>query len=162
MIDVDFNADNLWGFTQAMSPRDRVRLMKGAMRDAANDIKHRAADIMMSRLKEVRNRAALKRTIWTKIYDRSSGFRVTVAGNSHGYPSRMVNKQGGVRDLPLGRWLEAGTGERSTSKGYARGMLPAIGFLGQAVEELEESTSERLGDHFIERVKKEASKYGCI
>lgn len=162
MIDVEYDASNFWGMTQAMGIRDRVRMMKSAMRASAGDIKRRAGEILISELSSVRNPAAMKKTIWTKVYDRTAGFRVSVAGNNHCYPSRMSTRKGTVRELPLGRWLEDGTGMRSTGKGYTRGTLPAIGFLGRADSELQSSVSSRIEDHFIEQQKKIAKKYGCI
>ena len=165
MIDVDFNADNLWGMLQAMRPAERVRLMKAAMRRSARDVKDRAFELLVSRLRHVSNRTALKKTIWTKVYDRTAGFRVTVAGNAHTYPSRMRNSSGEVRELPLARWLEDGAGltaGRTTAKGYARGKLPALRFMKQAKEEMGPVISGRLEDNFEELMIRLARKYGCI
>ena len=163
MIDVDYDDKNLWGLVQALSMRDRVRIFRGAMRKSANDLKRLAGDILIRDLKNVRDRSALKKTIWTKVYTRTAGFRVTVAGNAHLYPSRMRNKSNEVRELPLGRWLEEGATDRKTRKGgYARGSLPAIKFLGRANEQLEPRISEMLEEHYFEYVTKEAKKYGCI
>lgn len=162
MIDIDCDYSNLWGMTQAMGIRDRVRMMKSAMRASANDIKRRAGEILISELASVRDKAAMKKTIWTKVYDRTAGFRVSVAGNSHCYPSRMSTRTGRVRELTLGRWLEEGTAERRTNRGYSRGMLPAIGFLGRADAEMQTTINDRIEDHFIEQQMKIAKKYGCI
>lgn len=147
---------------QAMGVKERVRVMKAAMRRSANELKARAGDILIGSLAHVANRTAMKRTIWTKVYDRSTMFRVTVAGNAHCYPSRMKNRQGNVRELPLGRWLEEGTDGRETSKGYTRGALPRVGFLSAANEEMEATISRRLEENFIHEMEKIAKNYGCI
>jgi hypothetical protein len=162
MIDVNCNADNFWGMIQAMKPSERKRVMKSAMRRSATMLKDRAAEILLSRLSSVRNRSAMKKTIWTKVYDRTAGFRVSVAGNSHLYPSRMRTKTGGMRALPLGRWLEEGTKNRATSKGYARGSLPALKFMRQAKEGKEPKISEDLENNFMMEMQRIAKKYGCI
>lgn len=155
MLEVDFNADNLWGLARAMSNRRRVAAMKSAMRRSANSLKGRAGEILLSRLRSVRDREAMKKTIWTKVYDRIAGLRVTVAGNRHPYPARQ-------RELPLGRWLEEGTGNRQTGKRYARGVLPAFGFLGQANAEMGGSMSDDLQQRFLDEITKTAKQYGCI
>lgn len=162
MIDVDFNSDNLWGLYTALSMRDRARIFRSAMRRSANELKAEAFKNLVKAV-HVRDRAAMRKTIWTKIYTRTAGFRVSVAGNNHCYPSRMKNRKGNVRELPLARWLEDGTQEsRRTGKGYLRGQLPAIGFLGEAAEQLRESTTSRLQSNLMTYIEKEARKYGCI
>lgn len=161
MIDFDFDDRNLWGMVQAMSPKERVRLMKGAMRASARTIKRRAESLLLDRLDHVSNPTAMKRTIWTRVYNQVAGFRVTVAGSTHCYPAKQ-------RELPLGRWLEDGTGERFTRgtalrrKKSRRGRLGAVRFLADAGAELEGSISSDLCENFKKQMIRVAKKYGCI
>lgn len=161
MIDFEYDERNIWGLVSALSMRDRVRVFKNAMRRSANEIKKRAGDILLSRL-TVSKPSVMRKGVWTKVYDRTAGFRVAVAGNKHCYPSHTRTIHG-VRELPLARWYETGTEHRSTRyKGYARGALQPIGFLKQAVEELEPGINDRIEDNFFEYMMKEARKYGCV
>lgn len=183
MIDFNYDDSNFWGLYNAMLMKDRVQIFRNVMRQGANDIKRRAYQILIGKLGSVRDPAAMRKTIWTKVYSRTAGFTVSVAGNSHPYPSlprakasRTLIKEAGkdkengkakvekaVRNVPLARWLEDGTGPRTTKHGgYARGMLPAIGFLEQASKELESTISDHIEDHFFETMMKKAKKYGCI
>lgn len=182
MIELDYDDRNLWGLVSALTMQERTKIFKGVMRRGANDVKRRAYQILIGKLGTVRDRAAMRKTIWTKVYTRTAGFRVAVAGNGHPYPSLPRTKasralikearkdkvngkakvQKAARYVPLARWLETGTKPRATKKGYARGSLPAINFLGQAIKELEPRISDQLEDHFLEYMQKEAKKYGCI
>lgn len=161
MIDCDFDASNYWGLIQAMRPSERMKVMRGSLRSTARTLKRRAEDILLSRLGHVRNRAAMRRTIWTKVYDRTAGFRVTVAGNAHCYPARQ-------RELPLARWLEEGTAERRTSKfrgsylRLRRGQLRPVKFLAEANSQMEGRISAELSDKLIQETHKIAKRYGCV
>lgn len=162
MIDVNFDNTNLWGLMGALKMRDRIRLFKGALHRSANELKNEAARILMSEV-NVRDRSAMRKTIWTKVYTHTAGFRVSVAGNNHLYPSRMRNRKGGVRMLPLGRWLETGTTEnRETGKGYFRGQLPSIGFLAKAQANIGDRVNENLRANIVTVMTREAKKYGCL
>ncbi len=155
MIDVDVDAANFWGLLQAMDQKARVRVMRSTLRRAANDLKGRAFDVLTGKLRSLRNRTAMRKTIWTKVYSRTVGFRVTVAGNARPYPARQ-------RDLPLSRWLEDGTGTRQTKKGYARGTLPPLKFLETANRSTEGRVTDMLEEKFIEEMTRIARNYGCI
>lgn len=155
MIDVDVDASKLWGLCSAMSYRDRMRSMKRAFAAGANRIKRRAGEILVSELGEVRDPKAMKKTVWTKVYSRVGGFRVTVAGNTHPYPAKQ-------RRLPLGRWMEEGTDGRDTKSRGPRGKLGAVKFLAKANDELKGSVSANLEKDFMEQLTKTARKYGCI
>lgn len=162
MIDFEFDDKNLWGMVQAMSPKERVRLMKGAMRASARTIKRRAESLLLDRLDHVSNPTAMKRTIWTRVYNQVAGFRVTVAGSTHCYPAKQ-------RELPLGRWLETGSkGERITRgtslrpKRSRRGRLGAHRFLTDACEEMKASMSADLCENFKKQMIRVAKKYGCV
>lgn len=167
MIDYDYNDRNLWAFIHAMSLKERTKVLRSTFRRSANEIKRRAGEILLTKLRDVRDPKAMKRMIWTKVYTKTAGFRVTVAGDRYYYPSRMKNKQGGVRELPLARWIATGTPmpgkpERRTDRGYYRGELPQIDFLGQARNELEARVMDEIEDRFLEQAMREAQKYGCI
>ncbi|MCM1369832.1 MAG: hypothetical protein NC204_05605 [Candidatus Amulumruptor caecigallinarius] len=159
MIDFECNADNFWGLVGAMAPRERMRHMKGAMRTTANSLKRRASELFISGLNHVRSTSELKKTIWIKVYDRISGFRVSVAGNKHPYMSAGFRNG---RKVPLARWMEEGTGERTTGSGAIRGRLRPMKFLARANEEMEANISQTLSDNFLKGVARTAKKYGCI
>ncbi|MDE7402012.1 MAG: hypothetical protein K2M87_01220 [Muribaculaceae bacterium] len=162
MIDINVDHERLDALFRAMTPRERARGMRSVIRKCATQLKARAGEILVSKV-NTRDRSALKKTIWTKVYDRSIiGFRVTVAGNNHLYPSRMKNSRGDVRELPLGRWLESGTADRTTSRRGGRGALPAIGFMKQANDEMEAGMTARIEENFTTVMTRIAKKYGCI
>lgn len=144
-----------------LSPRQLASLQRRGMLRAANDIKKRAVQILFRHLRHVRSRKDMRKSIWTYAYRGVPGFRVTVAGNRHLYPSRM-RSGGGVRELPLGRWLETGTYKkdpRKTRKGYTRGTLPAIEYLAQAEQELEPTTIARIEQYTVAQLERIAKKY---
>lgn len=163
MIDAEIDSSQFWGLLQAMDGKARVRVMRATLRRAANDLKGRAFDVLTGKLRSLRNRTAMRKTIWTKVYDRTPGFRVTVAGNAHTYPSRMTAKGGATRELPLARWLEDGTGQRTTrTGGHARGSLPALKFLETANAGLKDRITDMLEEKFIGEMTRIAKNYGCI
>lgn len=161
MIDEDLRIDTnrLYGLLQAMTPKERLRHGRRALAAAARSLKREAEGNLMRNLAHVRNPRSMRSTIWTKIYRGNSGFRVTVAGNSHPYAARQ-------RDLPLGRWLETGTGSRNTQggkrKGHRTGNLPELGFLGKAVEAYGPQIEGELESFLLAELTKTARKYGCI
>ena len=161
MTDKDLAVDTrkLYGLLQAMTPHERLRHAKRALSAAARALKKRAEENLLGSLKHVSNRTSMRSTIWTKIYQGGTGFRVTVAGNSHPYHARQ-------RDLPLGRWLEDGTTQRDTKGGKRKaqrtGALDSIGFLGRAVEELGPGIENNLEEFLLDELAKTAKKYGCI
>lgn len=157
MTDFVYDDSNLRQLIRELGPRLTARALKTSMVRQANTLKSHAARILFSKLKHVGNRGAMRKTIWTKVYKGVPGFRVTVAGNFHPYPTKP-------RAVPLGRWLETGTALRSSKRngnGANRGSLPQFGFLAQAVEEQEGNISAELEKRFMDQIKKTAVKYGC-
>ena len=162
----DFRVDTtrLEKLIASLTPRRPAALLRSAMRRPARDIKKRAEAIMLSGVGHVRDRRALRKGIWTRVYKRTPGFQVTVASRKPGdvnhYPSRM-RSGAGARMLPVALWLEGGTADRVTRKGgYARGGLRAIGFLTQAKQETEASTVRRIEEETVKRLEKLAQRYG--
>lgn len=162
MIDFDVNADNFWGLVQAMSYKERMKHMRRAFAAGAKRLQRRAGDLLIADLKGVRDSSAMRKTIWTKVYNRIGGFRVTVAGNNHPYPSRMKNRGGSVRKLPLARWMEEGTAGRATKGGHNRGGLRPYKFLARANSQLAANVGDNLEKDFMTALEKTAKKYGCI
>lgn len=154
-----------------MSPRRRASLMRSATRKSANDVKRRAGAILLSRLGHVSNRKAARNTICTIVARNQVRFSVTVASRRKNlYPSRMKGRGGATRMLPLGLWWESGadghsqqgaaTDQRRTRKGaYARGVLPSVGMLSQAWQELSPGMVRRMEAHMVKQLEKIAKKY---
>lgn len=163
MTDFNYDDSNLRKLIDELGMKRTARALKTAMHRQANALKSHAARILFTKLNHVSNRAAMRKTIWTQVYRGVVGFRVTVAGNDHPYPTKP-------RAVPLGRWLEDGTSERTSVRtnqrtvlhyGANRGTLPRLGFLDQAVQEKEGSISAELEARFLDQIKKTAVKYGC-
>lgn len=149
----------LFGLIRQLDSKERAKLMRGTMRSCANKLKAQAFKNLADAV-HIRDRRAMRKTIWTKVYKRVAGFRVTTAGNKHLYPSRMKNKQGATRDVPLARWLENGTFTRSTRKGgHNRGFLPAVGFLRKASDSMAPGMVSTIEGELIKKLQKKAKEY---
>lgn len=157
MSDFKYDDSNLRKLINELGMKRTARALRTSLARQANSLKSHAARILFTKLNHVSNRTAMRKTIWTKLYKGVVGFRVTVAGNSHPYPTKP-------RAVPLGRWLEDGTSGRTSKRngaGVNRGDLRRYGFLAQAVEEKESSISSELETRFMDQIKKTAVKYGC-
>ena len=82
---VDFRVDTtrLEKLIASLTPRRRAALLRSAMRRPRRDIKKRAEAIMLSGVGHVRDRRALRKGIWTRVYKRTPGFQVTEIGRAH-------------------------------------------------------------------------------
>ena len=161
----DFNVDTR-RFDELMAkltPRERAKLVRSALRKAAGRIKNRAAQILLQNLRHVAHRGALRAGIWTRVYKSTPGFQVTTAGRKHYYPSRMTHSLGGTREIPLALWLETGSFDqdprRTRKGGYLRGSLPGIGFLEKAETEMSPGTISYIEEQLVTKIEKMAKKY---
>lgn len=157
-ITVDMS--RLYRLIREIGPKERRKLLRGSLKASANKLKKRAFEILKPKLKTIRNPRALKREIRTKVYKRITGFGVSVAGNKNLYPSRMKNRRGEVREVPLARWLEAGTYTRKTrDKGYGRGFINAYKFMQQAEREMAPGLIRTIETEVIKKLQKKAKEY---
>lgn len=161
----DFNVDTR-RFDELMAkltPRERAKLVRSALRRAAGRIKNRAAQILLQNLREVRHRGAMRAGIWTRVYKTIPGFQVAMVNPPKYYPSRMTNSLGGTREIPLALWLETGSFDqdprRTRKGGYLRGSLPGIGFLEKAETEMSPGTISYIEDQLVTKIEKMAKKY---
>lgn len=143
-----------------LGPKNRARLMRSAYRKGANDIKRNAFRLLKSRISHMAHPDEMRKSMWTRVY--RNGFIVSVQGNKRFYTSRM--KRGGNtnenRKLPLARWLETGTKERTTFiTAYARGRLPAVGYMTETQERLMPGIYASIEKTLITRLEKIAEQH---
>lgn len=96
------------------------------------------------------------RAIWVKNYAKKS-----VVGAYVSLYSKRLNPSydWGGKDPRLLRWLDLGTNERATKKGYNRGMVDDTGFFGKAVEakmnQAEAVAVQSINEGIMKRARKE-------
>lgn len=96
------------------------------------------------------------RAIWAKNYAKKN-----VIGAYVSLYSKRLNPKfdWGGKDPRLLRWLDLGTNERATKKGYNRGVMDDTGFFGKAVEakmnQAEAVAVQSINEGIAKRAKKE-------
>lgn len=161
-----YDDDNLVAMFGKLDEKARRQALRGGMRRVSNKVRKDAQSGMASSVKG--STPGLRRSIWSKVYSRVAGFKVSV------YPVRGTKKgyyrsSSPARDLPIARWLELGTKERrrGSIKGGRRhggrtGRIMAYRFMERAERKVAGSVSKEMQDEVRGYVLKVAKKYGCM
>lgn len=165
---------------EALEPKARVRMFKGALRRSATAVRRVAVANLRARMQG--SSPALEKGIRALVFKRTLGFRVTVGTKRASKDGKKkaqgfhTNRRG--LDKPVLIWAEDGTQRRYTGvhrssakryqravanrskKGY-RGKMPALRFMEDTKNQSLPTISARLQDEIVNGVVKTAKKYGC-
>lgn len=167
----DVDMTRLYRMIDEMEPLTLARTLKGMMKKEANTLRKRSLEILLPKLSgPPRDLEAFKRMTWAAPYKKEPGFVVSVFPlKSRLYPSRMENKRGETRYLPLGLWLEKGTYSRKTRITYSfkpqywaeksRGFMVGKHALGEAEQQQREQIINRIEEDAIVRLKRRVKRY---
>lgn len=161
MKDYSFKADNLYGFFSELRPKERVSMLRSAIRRSAKKLKKEAENQLFLAVKSSKPET-LRKGVWVDVYTRTAGFRVSVAGKKGLTPRRDG------RMVPLMVWLEDGTTPERKTRSYKgragslnRGGLSAKLFLAKAAQATEQGISADIQNEFLTVLANKAKKYGC-
>lgn len=93
------------------------------------------------------------RAIWAKNYAKKNKIGAYVS-------LHKLNPKYDIGNPRLLRWLDLGTYERETKKGYNRGMMDDTGFFGKAVEAKMNQAEAVASKYINEGIRKKAQKLG--
>lgn len=148
MLSIDYDGSALERIYVGLSPRERNKALRSAFRRAA----YRVRSVARRKLKDtgLRHATALGSSIRAKVFKRKAGFSVSVQKSM--YTPRGAGKKPGLksrRPLPLQRWFEFGTKERTK-----RGALKKYGFMYKAKEETEGSVTDYMRNEVLASIRK--------
>lgn len=179
-----YNDKNLQDLFAALSPDQRKKALKGAMRKMANKVKKVAVANVKKSLHAENKDNPLGKGIRALTFKKVLGFRITVGttkrkGKLYGY---HVNRK--KKELPILMWAELGTKNRTvksltiwkTSKDSkktrkvrrewvrikaSRGAMPKMGFIGKTLNQVRPTVTSESHKLIAEKVREIAKKYGC-
>lgn len=169
---IEYNIDNLQGFLNALSPKERTKLFKAGIRKAAN--KMRKAAVQNLRDSGLRSNKDLEKGIRRVLYRKKAGFRVTIGsiGNVNwrkGEVAAAYHTNSKGKKKPVLVWAEGGTDRRFVKDTYRKGKkvrghstwkMPAYGFMKKTRDEELPTVDKELKESIIETIQKTAKKYG--
>lgn len=146
MVDITLSGEkDLMQKLQSLSSKDTIRAFEGALRKGAAIIRNQSASNLRRSVRITgTSRSSVK---YGKI---DKGIKV---GRLKLKNDEAVLKVGILGDYRL-KWIELGTKERATKKGYGRGSMPAKKFFAPAIS----STAKKVEKTIAENLEKEINK----
>lgn len=171
---IQYDDRNLQRLFTELTPKQRLRALKGAFRREANRVRRVAVNNLRSSIRSDRD---LERGVRALVWKRKAGFRVTVgtkqANKKTGKGERgyHVNRRGQKKPVLL--WAESGTRLRRSKRatrypvggswriGKNRGRMKRYGFMAKTRDQVRDSVTDSLHNEIINNIKRVAKKYGC-
>lgn len=181
---------NLYMLFDSLSPKERLRALKGAFRREANNVRRVAVNNLRGSIRSDRD---LERGIRALVFKRKAGFRVTIGTKSankktgKGEAGYHTNRQGLKKPVLI--WAEEGTVSRKvkhriwakskTGKEYpswgrfkgagggfrmagkGRGCMKRYGFMRKTLDQVKNTVTDSLHKEIHDYIHKVAKKHGC-
>lgn len=167
--DIEYDDSNLMKLFAELSPKNRARAIKGALRRAANKVRKAAISKLRS---SIHSNKQLERGVRAIVFRGKIGFRVTVGSKNtkkRGKQESRSKKEKSKDHILI--WAEDGTKERKTRSesqifkrrraGHNTGRMKRYGFMDSTQKEVSDSVTSDLHNEIINSIQKTAKKYGC-
>jgi len=177
MAAMRYDDSNLQRLFAALTPGQRLKALRGALRREANRVRRIAVNNLRGSIGGDRE---MERGIRAVVFKRKAGFRVTIGTKRAGkngkggkgyYISRRRRGKPGATGKPVLVWAEEGTAARCTKsktriftrsrKGHPTGRMKRYGFMRKTREEVRGSVTDSLHNEIVNSINKTAKKYGC-
>ena len=154
MADFYYDDRRLMSMFEELEPRRRVQAMRGALRQAANEVRKKAVENL--RASKLNSNRDVEKGIRSVVWKRSLGFRVTI-----GTKKKRAKNESKARArraiVPL--WAEGGTDERHTGRGRRTGEMPAFRFM-EATKGSMTDVETMVKEKIVANIEKTSLKYG--
>lgn len=172
-MDAEFKYDdsNLQKLFKELEPKERIKSLRAVFRIAGNKVRKTTVAIIRQ---SVNSNKELEKGVKVRLWKEVAGFRVTVGSGKY-HSKRFTGSS--AREVPVLRWLDTGTDDRSTggrkvkgfkrlfsrkgSKGHATGRLKRYAFMAKTKGQTESSVTTYVRDATVLIIKRLAKKYGC-
>lgn len=163
---IEYNDENLQRLITVMAPGQRLKILKGAFRREANNVRKVAVNNLRAGLQSNKD---LEKGIRALVFKRKAGFRVTIGSKAKRYKRGKeketwtgfgfhTNRHG--KKKPVLIWAEEGTQWRRTKK-HSTGRMKRYGFMQKTLTEVEAGVTDRVHKNISRSLIGIAKKYGC-
>lgn len=172
---ITYDDSNLMKLFRELSPENRLKAIKGALRRQASKVRRTAVNNLRGSIRSQNDQKGLESGVRAVVFKRKAGFRVTVgtkAGSKKtGKGERGIHTNRRGLKKPVLIWAEEGTKERHTKtatkiftrsrKGHSTGRMKRYGFLRKTLNEVRGTVTDSLHNEIIQSVTRISKKYGC-
>lgn len=170
-MSVSFNDIELAQFFGQLNLRERLRMLRGVYRREARRVRAVAVSNLRATGLRVRgNRADWEKGIYTEVYTRAAGFKVSIFGQRNGRRGMHLNRAGLTK--PVLTFFEKGTAARHTKsasrfgarqrRGHATGRVRRYAFMRKAGQQVAASVSNNIRTELRANMQRIAQRHGFI